>query len=1382
VKLSQGVTVPNQVAVGKARGGQLVGSTFTLGSIGSANPGNNWSAGQSPDYALDGSTSSKYLLFQNIGAGLIVAPEAGPTIINSLSFWTADDEPNRDPFNYKVYGSTTAATGYSGAHGVGSSPWTLIKDTTSVTLPAARNNGPTTVNFTNTTAYTSYLVVFPEAVVVGGGNNITQIGEVAFGYVTLTPPAGTDKTLAVVATSTTTLALADWGFTDPLDNPANNFAAVKITTLPATGTLQVDGVNATSGQTASVLQGPAGANWTPRETNRFWLSIASSADGSKLAAVVSGGQIYTSTDSGANWTARESSRNWLSIASSADGSKLAAVAPVGQIYTSTNSGANWTARDSIRNWLSIASSADGSKLAAGTSDGRIYTSTDSGTNWTARDSIRDWRSIASSADGSKLAAVANSGLIYTSVGPVPAITYTAPAGSGSASFTFQVQDDGASANLDLSPNTLTFNYAPPVTAPVVTSPTSASITATTATLGGNVTSSGFSSITQRGVIYSLTSANNNPVIGGPGVTQVSSITSDTDVLTWQVTGLTASSGYSFKAYATNGVGTSYTSVATFTTTAPPATAPVVTSPTSASITATTATLGGNATSDGGSAITERGVVYSLTSANNDPLISGSGVIKVTASGTTGVFTANVTGLTASSGYSFKIYATNGVGTAYTSVATFTTGLGSTIVTNANNSGPGSLRQAVLNANANPGADVITFDPTFFATARTIVLTGSNLAAFTGDTTVTGPAAGVTVEAAVNSGDLFTVGAGATVSFTGLTVTGSALSNAIVNNGTLTVSNCMFTSPPRGSDGDSNGIVNNHIATVTGCTFGSAGVLQFGLALFNVSGSLTVSDSLLLNCNQGVFNGGTATLSGCTINNEVGVEYGSMRNYSGALTLTNCSIMDWSGYDGLFIVDEGTLLFQNCTLIENAPTAGSTNAGTVTMKNTIYRRNPASAAITDGGGNLLLNRTGTDAPALAADLTALGLDPTGLQNNGGPTKTFKLLSGPAINGGVNANVPVGLTTDQRGSGFPRSVGTVDIGAYEHPAPVDLVATTTSAAEGSGAGTTTFTFTVSRPGATTSAVTLDYAVTGTGTNPADAADFGGTLPSGTVTLAIGEASKAISIGVSKDALVETDETFKLTLSNPTATHAIAGTGAVATIVNDDAGNNANLSALTLSSGTLSPVFASGTTSYTALVLRPTSTMTVTPTVAESYATLQVRINGGSYTSVTSGSPSGGLSLNLGNNTIDVLVTAQDGTTTKTYTTTVTRWSYLQGWRNQFFSTINNSGNAADNFTPQGDGLPNLLKFATGMDPQANGVSPTGIVYNGSTLEFTYPRSLEAKLECTFIVEWSETLLDGSWSTVGVSEQVLSTTSTLEQVKATIPSGSLGRRFVRLRVTNP
>ncbi len=101
-----------------------------------------------------------------------------------------------------------------------------------------------------------------------------------------------------------------------------------------------------------------------------------------------------------------------------------------------------------------------------------------------------------------------------------------------------------------------------------------------------------------------------------------------------------------------------------------------------------------------------------------------------------------------------------------------------------------------------------------------------------------------------------------------------------------------------------------------------------------------------------------------------------------------------------------------------------------------------------------------------------------------------------------------------------------------------------------------------------------------------------------------------------------------------------------------NNANLSALDISSGSLSPLFESATTSYTASVSNTTTNITVRPIVAVAGATVQVRVNGGTYTTVNSGNTSGALALNVGNNTIDVNVTASDGTTIKTYTIVVTR----------------------------------------------------------------------------------------------------------------------------------
>jgi peptidoglycan/xylan/chitin deacetylase (PgdA/CDA1 family) len=95
------------------------------------------------------------------------------------------------------------------------------------------------------------------------------------------------------------------------------------------------------------------------------------------------------------------------------------------------------------------------------------------------------------------------------------------------------------------------------------------------------------------------------------------------------------------------------------------------------------------------------------------------------------------------------------------------------------------------------------------------------------------------------------------------------------------------------------------------------------------------------------------------------------------------------------------------------------------------------------------------------------------------------------------------------------------------------------------------------------------------------------------------------------------------------------------------NANLSNLVLSSGSLSPAFVSGTTTYTQSVANAVTSLTVTPTVAD--ATASIKVNGAT---VASGSASGSISLALGDTVINTVVTAQDGTTIKSYTVTVTR----------------------------------------------------------------------------------------------------------------------------------
>ena len=122
------------------------------------------------------------------------------------------------------------------------------------------------------------------------------------------------------------------------------------------------------------------------------------------------------------------------------------------------------------------------------------------------------------------------------------------------------------------------------------------------------------------------------------------------------------------------------------------------------------------------------------------------------------------------------------------------------------------------------------------------------------------------------------------------------------------------------------------------------------------------------------------------------------------------------------------------------------------------------------------------------------------------------------------------------------------------------------------------------------------------------------------------------------------------------------------------DARLSNLITSSGTLAPVFDSAVISYTATVTNATTNITVMPIKVNAYATIQVRVNGGSYENVISGNATSSLPINVSSNTINVLVTAQDGTTTKTYTITVTR-NAVPTWT----GSTSNEWNLASNWSP-------------------------------------------------------------------------------------------------------
>ena len=144
----------------------------------------------------------------------------------------------------------------------------------------------------------------------------------------------------------------------------------------------------------------------------------------------------------------------------------------------------------------------------------------------------------------------------------------------------------------------------------------------------------------------------------------------------------------------------------------------------------------------------------------------------------------------------------------------------------------------------------------------------------------------------------------------------------------------------------------------------------------------------------------------------------------------------------------------------------------------------------------------------------------------------------------------------------------------------------------------------------------------------------------------------------------------------------------------------------------------------------------------------------------------------------VTVAGGQLTSITFTYAAPLSAQQTWRQTYFGVSSSTGNAADTATPAGDGIPNLLKYALNLDPTKPSKLPTNANLNGSNLEYNYTRSTTAVNGGTqFLVEWSDDL--STWSSTGVTQTVLSDNGTVQQVKASMPAGSGGHRFVHLRV---
>ena len=368
------------------------------------------------------------------------------------------------------------------------------------------------------------------------------------------------------------------------------------------------------------------------------------------------------------------------------------------------------------------------------------------------------------------------------------------------------------------------------------------------------------------------------------------------------------------------------------------------------------------------------------------------------------------------------------------------------VTNTADSGPGSLRQAIADANG-AGSDTIDFDATVFSTPQTIDMgPGAFTLTDTVTTTINGPGAGLLTIDAQGTNQVFTLGTNASASISGLTITGGS-GSGIYNTGSLTLDNCTITgNTGAGLLAPNTGGVSSILTNCIVSNNTQSGVTSVGTVLTMID--CTVSG----NSDPGAQGGGveayvsTVTLTGCTVSgNTAGIGAGLWLRL-GTATVTDCTVTDNTATTrGGGVVNypgSSPTTILNCTITGNsAPVGGGlyTSASGPDIGNTIVAGNTATSgpdvdgAVTSQGSNLIGEDDGSSGWAsdqlgtIATPLNAL-LSPLGAY--GGPTQTIALLPGsPAINAGSNTlATTAGETTDERCP--PRIAnGTVDIGAYE-----------------------------------------------------------------------------------------------------------------------------------------------------------------------------------------------------------------------------------------------------------------------------------------------------------------------------------------------------------------
>ncbi len=364
----------------------------------------------------------------------------------------------------------------------------------------------------------------------------------------------------------------------------------------------------------------------------------------------------------------------------------------------------------------------------------------------------------------------------------------------------------------------------------------------------------------------------------------------------------------------------------------------------------------------------------------------------------------------------------------------------------------SLRDALLDAGS-AGAANISFDSTFFAAAQTITLGSAGALNIPSNTTITGPVAGsgatlknlVTVSGGGSSSDfsVFSVNFGVTgAAIANLTITNGNSSSGgggINNYGALTVTNSTFSS---NSGKNGGGIGNQGALTVTGSTFSNNSAIYGGGIDGASSVSLTVNDSTFsgnaaVYSGGGIYSGNTGPLmvNDSTFSNNTAAMGGGIYN-DGTLTVTSSTLFDNSatanpGFGG-GIYNNNALTLTNSILSgnsgQNGAGVGNNGGMTVTASYNVFYNN-----LDPGNSEDDCNNCTTNSNATTGDPKILLL-----ADNGGPTQTMIPLPGSAaICAGLKANIPSGVTTDQRGEpninttypGYNTTNPCVDAGAVQ-----------------------------------------------------------------------------------------------------------------------------------------------------------------------------------------------------------------------------------------------------------------------------------------------------------------------------------------------------------------